>query len=260
MKIAEFARQYGEQRGVCVDHAKTLISRARSLGNHVGRDELSACFREDVFNRWLAVLSERVAPATLRGYRSDGLTLWLAASDLGYVPPPRRRLIRPAKVPDLPIDCYSVDEVRLLVAHADDYFAAVIRVGWDSGLRRGDVWRLQRSVIRVDPSIVIQHKTGRRVLCSFRESTVAAVSVLPGPLPLRWRRSKHTWWARWHALVDRSGVGRGTYKWLRRASGSHVEAEHPGQGHRKLGHQSPGVFDRHYDARLGEASFLPPEL
>lgn len=92
-------------------------------------------------------------------------------------------------------------------------------------------------------------------------STVTALDAIAGQPPLAWPYDLSHFRRHFGKIVKGAKVNRGTFKWLRRASGSYVEALQPGAGHKHLGHQSAAVFAKHYDARLGAATLpLPPEL
>lgn len=275
MHLLEFAERYALRRAVCAQYAASLAQRARALQNHVGRDDLAACLVEESVNRFLAQLAERYTPETVRGYRVDLLVLWNAASDEGLVAAPRRRLIRPARVPQRIIHCFTLEEGRALVdaakrlrrkypngVRARDYWPAVIRLGWDSGLRRADCWRFCLAYMDAGGRWrCIQHKTGEVASGRLNGRTVDALQRLGDDPPCRWTRRPEAFCRQFARLVLMAGVRRGTFKWLRRSSGSHVEALAPGMGAKHLGHASPQTFARHYDAQLAVADRpQPPEL
>jgi hypothetical protein len=56
-----------------------------------------------------------------------------------------------------------------------------------------------------------------------------------------------------------AGLDKGSFKWLRRACGSHVEAEHPGAGCKVLGNTEQ-VFRTHYDTAMATQVLMPPKL
>lgn len=274
MTIEEFAEGYALRRGVKRQQAAALRRRARALANHVGRDDMAACFQVDSVNRFLAGLAERWAPATVRGYRVDLLTLWAAAADEGLADPPQRRLLRPTPVPDPLVECFTVDETRRILAaagrlrrvypdgvRAADYWPGVIRLAWDTGLRRADCWGFQQQNVDVGGRWrVVQRKTGKLVCGVMWPSTVQAVRALHGRQPFRWSRRPEAFCRQFRRIVAAAGVRAGTFRWLRRSSGSYVEAASPGAGWRHLGHGSPAVFRRHYDAQLAPPDWRPPEL
>jgi hypothetical protein len=64
---------------------------------------------------------------------------------------------------------------------------------------------------------------------------------------------------RFRGLVQKAGL-HGSFKTLRKTSGSLVELSHPGTGHKHLGN-SRAIFERHYEALLitrSKATEAPP--
>lgn len=251
-------------------YADTVQRRAAALEAHAGVAALELVLTESIVNAFLRGLE--ISPYTVRSYRSDILSLWNSAADcdlIGY--PVMRRIWRPS-CPALMIECYTVDEARAILAASHrlkgtlpsgvamrDYWPAIERLAWDSGLRRGDCWRFNREHLRPDGTLrVVQRKTGAVVTVRLRPSTIAAIDKINGRLAWPFDES---WFGRhFKRIVRESRVCRGTFKWFRRASGSYVELQQPGAGHKQLGNGS-GVFDRNYDAKLGGVTWpMPPEL
>lgn len=136
----------------------------------------------------------------MKDYRSDVISLWNAAADESLVLyPPLRRIFKP-KLHDLIIECYSHDEVLRLLAAARAfpgeyptgisrraYWTAAIMFAWDTGLRRGDVWRFEKKMVQPDGMLrVVQHKTKQAVTVRLRESTRKALDAIPFGRPLAW--------------------------------------------------------------------------
>jgi integrase len=201
--------------------------------------------------------------------------LWNAAADIDLVPYPVARRIVRVQRPSLHIDCYTIDEARLLLAAADElpgryknqvltraYWTAAIRLAWDTGIRRGDVWEFRRDRVRPDGSTrIVQHKTGQAVPAKLWPTTIAALDAIGGPQPCRWFIDPTFFGRHFKKIVKAAGVNRGSFKWLRRASGSYVDLAQPGAGGKHLGHSDPATFGKFYDARLGEHDLpMPPEL
>lgn len=269
MNLVDFATQLMASRDVSPMYAATFVSRARGLENHVGRPEIAACLTEDAVNRLLAMFVGLKAPSTIKGWRGDLLTMWNAAADDGLVGYPVLRRIRRIKVPATIVECYTLEEARQLLRAAEElrggypngvgrksYWTAIIRVAWDTGLRRGDCWRFGTEHVQPDGRWrIVQSKTGAVAAGILHESTRAAMASVP----LAWPLHRNAFTHQFRRLVQRS-VNRGTFRWLRRASGSYVEAEHPGRGHAHLGHADVATFKRHYDAQLAEVAYSPPEL
>jgi integrase len=273
LTLSELATHYTQRRRVCRDYAKRLKRRASAFESHAGETALERLLTEPTLSDFLMSLVR--SPVTVRSYRGDCLTLWNAAADDDLAPYPRPRRIYSPDKPDLVVDCYRREEAHALLAEAAklkgaypngvprrDYWQAVIPLAWDSGLRRGDVWTLRRDWIRPDRTLrVVQRKTKRAVTVRLHPSTVAALDRVAKAEPCRWLLDPTYFGRHFKRLVKRSGVNRGTFKWLRRASGSYVELAQPGAGHKHLGHNDPATFQRHYDAQLGAAALpMPPEL
>lgn len=273
LALSDLARRYTESRSMSEDYAERLKSRALALENHSGEQALALALTEARVNAFLASI-EHLAPRTVRSYREDLLTLWNSAADDGFTPYPVPRRIRRVRLPDLLIDCYTTSEARALLAYARTlrgvypngveraaYWTAAIPLAWDAGFRRGDVWRFQRDAVRPDRTMqLVQHKSQKIVTVRLRESTVAALDAIGLARPLVWSHDKSWFGRHFKRIVRGSGVNRGTFKWLRRASGSYVEAIQAGAGYKHLGN-TPIVFSRHYDAKLGAATLpMPPEL
>lgn len=270
MNIVEFARAYIDRRGVSAMYAETFVSRARALENHVGRGDVAFCLREDAVNRLLALIAEKRKPSTVKGWRGDLLTLWRAAADEGLVAQPVARRIRRVRVPELVVECFTIDEARAILRAAQGlrgnyanvaksvYWDAILRTAWDTGLRRGDCWRFSANCFDTHNRWrIVQNKTGRLASGILHDSTADAVRRLGR---LDWGCHRNAFTYQFRRLVAASGVNRGTFRWLRRASGSYVELESPGKGAKHLGHAGQEIFRRHYDAGLGAACEGPPEL
>jgi len=271
MTLFEFVGRYLEMRAVSPAYAATLKKRAAKLEVFAGRGELRYCFHEQTINAFLAQL-EGVTPITKNKYRQDFLAVWRAAADLDLVPYPQARRLRKERVLPQVVECYQEGEARSLLGAAEKmagaypngvarrhYWPAVIRAGWDTGLRRGDLWRLRSQQIRKDgTAIIVQSKTASAVMVRFHRSTIQALEAAGGSLEwvmCAWCFSEH-----FQEIVKDCGINRGTFKWLRRGSGSIIEAEHPGGGHKQLGNTEQ-VFRAHYDAKLGDANRpMVPEL
>lgn len=271
MQLLEFVTRYLDARPVCAGYARTLRKRTAKLAMFAGRSELAAIFNEATVNSFLASL-DGLSPFTKNKYRADFLAIWRAAADEDRVPYPQPRRIRRERTVAQIIECYLEHEARALVVAAEhlagaypngvarrQYWPAIIRAAWDTGLRRGDLWKLKGSQIRKDKTaVIIQSKTGTAITCRFHTSTVKAIQRAGGSLD--WPMCEWSYCVHFQEIVTLSGIGRGSFKWLRRGSGSHIESRHPGRGHEQLGN-GRGVFDRHYDAKLNATKKpLPPEL
>jgi integrase len=272
--LVEFSRQYVARRSLSIGYANILPKRAAKLEAFVGKSAIQDVLTEATVNAFLAAIVGTGRPATIRKYRQDLLTLWSAAADDDLVGYPIRRRIRREKPDPLPIECFTLDEVRSIVVAAEQlkgafengvarrhYWPAIVRAAWDTGLRRGDLWRFDKSCLQPDGTFrVVMSKTRKPIRRMLRPETVAALDKIGLEKPLAWpMRNEWSFSFGFQRILIAAGVDRGQFKWLRRAAGSHVEAEHPGAGHRALGNTTQ-VFNSHYNADLAGEVLMPPEL
>lgn len=275
--LVEFARKYCEVRDISTVYVGTLIRRAAKLQAFAKKSALKQVLTEDNVNGFIRglVSGKQLSAYTIKSYRGDLMSLWNSAADEGLVDYPQRRRIVGMRMPGLVIDCYTVQEVESLIAAADDfrglydtgvprhlYWGGIVRFAFETGLRRGDCWLFDRGLIRADGSFrIVQSKTGKPLQRMVRPLTVELMDKIGVPKPFAWPLSGWAFGGHFKLLTDVSGVKRGTFKWLRRASGSYVEAVMPGAGSKALGHTDLNVFAAHYDAQIGALKVpLPPEI
>lgn len=265
--IIELADRYAKSHNLAPLHRITFVSRARLLQAARPKNAPTAVR----INQLLADYASTHAPSTVKGLRGDLLTLWRYIASLGMCEPPQPGEVWRPKVPATLPECYTIEEVRAIVAGAAglrgmygkvrraDYWSALVRAAWDTGLRKGDLMHVSAKDLRDGHVLVnVAHKTGVRMIHTLAPATVAALIVvgrLGFPAP-DWSFTRH-----WHKLIDAS-VQRGQFKWIRRSSGSYVALEHgDAAGAAHLGHTSVATFKRYYDARLvGDTRPMPPRL
>lgn len=234
---------------------------------------------EQLLSRWLVAYSADHSPATVRNKRVAILAIWRAASDDGLATDPVARRIRRVTLPAKPVEAWSRAEVEhLLAATAKlkrrhscglsraQWFDLAVRVAWDSGLRLGDQLRLPVSAIRPDGWVsVTQSKTKRVATFRLAPSTLAALEksleACPRRLVLPPPGGHETFSRQVRNLVRLAGIRPGTWKWLRRASGTDVELQQEGAGHLHLGN-TRAVFLGHYadSSQLHVTTPQPREL
>lgn len=250
---AETIRQYG-----------IAIRKLEEWAGHTFRlDELD----ELTISTWLRDYSRTVASNTVRSKRVQILALWRNAADDGYVDPPRRR-IRTAKCNlDAPV-AWTIDEVAALRSACRKlkrrhkcglprsvWWELAVMVAWDTGLRWGDLVRLK--VNAIPPHGIFawtQHKTKRVAICRLEPETMKlfreTLAACPRELVLPWPASGETFREQAKRLVAKAGIRPGTWKWLRRSSGTDVEIQEFGAASRQLGHR-PG-------SRVAYVSYVDP--
>lgn len=278
--LGEFARQtYSVTRPIRQETARQYEIAADLLERWAGRpvrlDELD----ERSVSEWLRDYSAKVAPSTVRAKKQAVMTLWRAAADEGLASEPVARRVRRTSVPEKPVEAWTKAEVEQLLEAAatipryhacglrrSTWFDLAIRVAWDSGLRWGDQIRLPVSAIHPDGWVSItQSKTQKvatfRLSSSTMEALRKSLEQAPRSLVMPWPGSHETFNAQVRRLVKRAKIRQGTWKWIRRASGTDVELQEEGSGHKHLGNTRK-VFEAHYaDAtQLGRRPPSPREL
>ncbi len=231
----------------------------RWAGRPVRLDELD----ERSVSEWLRDYSATVKPHTVKGKKAMLLALWRAAADDGLASEPSSRRVRRVRVPELVPTAWTKAEVeRLLQAAAKlprkhrcglsraAWWDLAIRVAWDSGLRWADLVALRVDAIGEDgAAAVTQEKTAK--VSSFRLSATtmaalrATLAASPRELVCPWPASGETFRDQVLRLVAKAGIRAGTWRWIRRGSGTDVEQQLDGAGHRHLGN-TRRVFDQSY--------------
>lgn len=242
-----------------------------------GRQLTLADLSEQLLNDFMRSCRDRLAPCTRRSRRNMILRLWrFAATDplLEDRPlPPRMEAITRIKVPQTPVEAWTLEEVRRLYGVAGGltgkygdrfdksaYWQSYILAAWDLGWRGCDLRTFPVAAAKERVKIV-QQKTGRVVYGRLRPPALRAIGrfVADDPRELVWplwcRLS--VWRLIARRLVRRAGLP-GSIGWLRGAAATACELVHPGKGYRFLGN-TPDVFYRHYfDRSQGELPQPPP--
>jgi integrase len=253
-----------------------FIVKAGVFGRWLERPPLIADLNAATINAFITHRLAVCSRETVRGERAVLRALWQFAHDAYLLDAPPSR-IKPLKRERKIVEGWDRDQIRKLLEAADaltgrirgtfaqraDYWRAVVLVAYDTGLRAGDLQQLPASCMRqAGPITVIQSKTREPVETAIGDDAVAACKKImaPGrnqPFAIIGRRSFFEGFA---AICKAAGLD-GRARMLRRTSGSLVERDNPGQGHKHLGN-GRDVFVRHYDVlRLsGRGPMLPPRL
>lgn len=231
----------------------------RWAGGPVRLDQLD----EQSVSEWLRDYSATVAPHTAKGKKSMLLALWRGAADDGLASEPSARRVRRVRVPELVPTAWTKAEVEQLLAAAARlprrhrcglsraaWWDLAIRVAWDSGLRWADLVALRVDSIGPDGTAsVTQSKTAKvstfKLSPTTMEALRATLAACPRALVCPWPASGETFRDQVTRLVEKSGIRAGTWRWIRRGSGTDVELQLGGAGHRHLGN-TRRVFDQSY--------------
>jgi len=247
----------------------------RWAGGPARIDELD----EKSLSAFLRDYSADHAPDTVRSKRNGLLALWRAAADDGLCDDPVGRRVRRCSVPESVVTAWTKEEVEQLLETAgtlkrwhscglrrSEWWPLAIRVAWDSGLRWADQVSIPVSAVRPDGWVTVrQNKTGKVSTFQFSPSTMAALRAslerCPRAIVIPWTASGETFRDQVERLVAKAKVRDGTWKLIRRGSGTDVELQERGSGHVHLGN-TRAVFDRSYGDRsiIGRSVPAPREL
>ena len=278
--LVAYAREgYSLLRDVRASTLRQYVIVAGLFNRWAGHDVLLEQLDERSVSEWLRDYSANVSPATVRGKKNMLLALWRAAADDGLCDYPTSRRVRRVTVPQKPVVAWTKEEVEQLLAAAatlprwhkcglrrSEWWSLAIRVAWDSGARWGDQITLPVSAVCPDGSVSFTaSKTGKVISFTLSPSTMEALRAslvkCPRALVLPWPASGETFRSQVDRLVAKAGVRIGTWQWVRRGSGSDVELQQEGAGHRHLGN-TRAVFERSYGdaAIIGRRIPSPREL
>lgn len=256
--ISEVVEDYLLTHSACPDYEKSLRRTARALAEHGVResDQLSS---SSVTKFFLAI---RGSTSTQAGYRRIALTLWRHAVRQGWARGPVEA--RPLRVRMPVVRAWSTDELTRLVNSVNSspgtmrsgckkslFWRAFVLVGYESGLRLGDLLALRLDSFDCGFTLLITttSKTNQAVYRTLSPQCAAAVHDLflasrDGTL-FAWALSRRHIKAQFKACVSNAGLT-GSVRWLRRTGATACEAQSPGSASRFLCHRSPGVAARHY--------------
>lgn len=272
--LAELLVEYELQREITTEYVRHIRSSVRRFSTWLGHQATVADFQDRTVNQFLLEYQRRGRAAhTRKNLRNDLLSLWRSAARLGLCAPPQmvRTVYLEPIVPEawtqaevwklidalpraVPSKFRTLDEIRVR------YFESLIRVAWDTGLRRKNLHSLKWSQVR-ESGIVVQNKTRRLVPIYVRPSTLESIDKL--------KRNRECCWPLWGAddtfrqtfakIVRIAGIPPGPWKKIRKSAGSAAEQQYSGRGHEFLGNTRK-VFEFYYlDRRIPDPP-RPPEL
>lgn len=266
--------QYALSRGITEATILWYKNNLAAAERHAGKQLTLGCLSDQLLNGILAAMAKKGLSAEYcRGVRNAVAALWRDAAEQDIIQPPRKlRRIREEKKPVL---TWSLEQVGRLMAEAGKlsgkfrnteidrapYFTSLIRMAWDSPLRRRDLHRL--TGVDIQPDFVwTQHKTRKPVRVRIRPTTLAAIATLG-------RRPEALVWPLWATdtafdqtfkkLVRGAGLPPGPWRTIRASAGTAAEVLCPGSGHLLLGN-TRRVFERYYLDASQVAGPQPPEL
>jgi integrase len=162
----------------------------RYFGEFLGRPATRSDLVERVINQWLATIAAVKSSATVLGHKRGVTVLWNWLADQNLVGPYDSRRLRRCTVSIAPPRSWSVDQVRALLegaatmgqpcghGTAGEMLRAWVLLGFESGLRPGDMRRLTPADVARDVISITQHKTGRPHTFTITPATRAALEPL----------------------------------------------------------------------------------
>jgi integrase len=232
-------------------------------------------FSDEAINAYVDWLRDNRQPDTVRTRRGNLLTLWRWAyqEKLTDIAPRRVRKLRPIRREP---QAWTMAEVVKVIEASRmlrgqfrgslmcrcHYCESLIRAGYDTALRLGDLLRVQHQWITDGRLTIRQSKTRDIVACRLRNATLDAIERCMSDEPDRlliWPL-----WGRREALcrimrsiVKTSGVRPGTFKTLRKSAITALESIQPGAGTRLAGHRSRSTTEQWY---IDRSQLDPPTL
>lgn len=165
--------------------------------------------------------------------------------------------LRPVRCKELLSDTWTPEEVGRLADAANDLrMRRTIWGAYYTGLSQCDLWRLERQHVTAGGVIhFARQKTGKRVVVAIPLDLLAELPTEGRLFPLDFSEE---WFRRLFAnIVKKAGLC-GTFKKLRRSSGTAIEMLHPGRGHVHLGNTRE-IFEKHYWDRQRDCEpMMPP--
>lgn len=275
MELTDYVRRYISEKSLSDGYIESLQTTARQLTSFVGGSLLLAHLDAQRVNEWLQSI-EPDGALTARNKKIMVGVLWRAAHDAGLAPPVGK--LRSIKVKLKSPEAPTIEQVAALIRAADNlrgffqgtavprrtYWKSIIMAGWDTALRLSDLRSIERDWIQNGCVVIVQNKTGNCHRVKLRPETMEQIDLLRGGCP------KGPIWS----VLNKKNFGRAfkqlaisadvqvTFKRIRKASASYVEAACPGTAWRHLGHRRPGLDVQFYiDPRIASPEpTQPPSL
>lgn len=224
-------------------------------------DELSA----NLVNEWLSALLESGrSRQTVKLYRRSILTLWNHLGDIDFQEYPITRRIKRIKAPVPAPVAFRPEQVQELIKAASTlsgtyyglgiargvWWPAMIASAYDTGLRRGDLFRLPYHISCGNPFSIVESKTGATEVRQLSKFTCGLIRKYAHHRAHPWDMAKSSFAKGWKAIIKKVEFD-GQFKMLRRSFVTLTEWRHA----------DPTVSRRHYiDPTMIEIVHRPPEL
>lgn len=212
---------------------------------------------------WLLSLEATHARRTVAGHRGNLLAVWRWAAGRGLVSMPVgvRKCPRPKPRPV----AWTADEFRRLLGACDRmpdpaWWRLVLETAYSTGLRRSDLWRVERDYLRDETLWLTQHKTGEPHACHVSHRAAEAILASDERFPLR-PRDERRFYYEFSWLRRLANVRPGALQMVRRTGATQCEIRQAGSASRFLGHKTATMWQAYVDrSQLPNAPLSPPDI
>ena len=274
MQLSELIDTYGLHRNLAQNSLYQMDRSGRLFEEFLNRHATTADLEPAAVSAWVRWMQAgEWAAATVAGHRARLLILWRWAYGRGWAGPLGE--VRAARRPEPMPEAWTLDEVRLLLGATDQvavsvrgrwmptYLRALVLAAYESGLRRGDLWSLDRESIYPDGTIQLrQHKTGHVHVPRLSDGTARLVLAEPGRFPLAWPANPREFYTVWGRVLAIAGVRPGALHRLRKTGATYIAVSDGLDAAREfLGHRTPEMVFHYVDRRIASPpQRLPPRI
>lgn len=266
MNICDLPAVYRRNHDIAPNTFGQLVNVAKLISRFNGGTLDTNGLTVEVVNDWLTTRKDDGrSPRTVKGNRTSLLMLWREAHEIGEAPPPGK--IRTVKCPDTIPVAFTHEELTRLFAYCKTlrgtfrklkipkrlYFLSLFNANYDTALRLGDLFSLERSWIWPGGYIsIVQGKSGHSHRVQLRDETIRLIDDCMSALPNRrliWPQFalRKRFYEQVKKIVKGAGIREGTTKWLRRSSASYIAREFGiDAASEHLGHRTPGLAKQFY--------------
>ena len=294
LTILKLIEQYGDTRDVsdsCFGMKKISL---QYFERFLERPATLKDFEESILSKWITWLKSsrstwtdrKLSARSVKNYRCEMITLWRFAVEMEHIKtPPQHFKIKKVKVPPPNPSAWDAGQLRELLAAIGKtdgvvgnglprrmYFATLMRVAYQTGLRRGDL--LAVSMEDVDQATgtvsVVMNKTNQVHVCRINAEALAdlvdlheTLKMLGDPnaeTPLAWPGHLHNFYYWLRKICAAADVPYGALQHMRRTSATLTEIAAPGTASRLLGHMTPGLANTYYIDRSKLPTIAPPSV
>lgn len=260
MRMQEVVDAYLDEHEAGTLYAKDMRRQCRKLAAY-GVSHVADLTATSV-NGWLASLT--LSQVSRANARRLICTLWRFCHERGWTDefPGRVRRIRCRPSPPTAWSKMAIEDLvkracedqrpiskRLPNIRYCDVIPAWICLGWDSGLRFGDIHLLRGQHLRNGCVCVTAQKTGKATVRKISQGTLglceSLLAMSPDGTLFRWAIPRRRAFVMWRNFLTANNFS-GTSKWLRRSSGTAVEKLERGGAREFLGHDDESTTKTYY--------------